>query len=75
MLTAIKFLLVRMGKTLDSLFALFFTLLLVGFVVENLVFLSLHPLDVHDILTLLLEVVATLPVLFSLGILLAVKGS
>ena len=75
MLTAIKFLLVRMGKTLDSLFSLFFTLLLVGFVVENLVFLSLHPLDVHDILTLLLEVVATLPVLFSLGILLAVKGS
>jgi len=73
-LATVQFLLVRVGQALDGFLALFFTLKLVGLILDNLVFLALHPLDVHNLLTLFLEVIATLPVSLALFVLFTVKG-
>ena len=75
MLAAIQLFLVRMWQILDSLFALFLTLLLVSLVLHNLVLLSLHIIDVLDFILLHFEIVALLPVLFALLVLKGVQCS
>ena len=71
--TAVELFLVRMRHRLNHLLALSLAFLLVCASVENLVLLSLHPLDVHDFFALLLEVEATLPVGLTLLVLLGVE--
>ena len=62
-----------MRQTLDSCLALLLALLFLRLVGNDLVLLSVHPLDVHDFLTLHLVVVATLPVGLPLLVLLLVE--
>ena len=72
MVTAIDFLNVRMGKRADNCLLFFLTLLLVLGLIEHLIFLTLHPLDVLDLQILSLEVKASLPVSLTLVVLLLV---
>ena len=74
-LAAVKLFLVRMWQVFDGLLLLFFTLLLVCLVLDHSVFLALHPVDVLNLVLLHLEIVAGLPVIFTLLILQTVKLS
>ena len=65
-LAAIKLFLVRVGQIFDKLLAILLTLLLVRLILNNLVFLALLPVNVLNLVLLHFEVVAFLPVLFTL---------
>ena len=71
--TAIEFLSIRVRQTFDRLIALILALLLHRLVRDDFVLLSLHPLDVHNLLPLQFEVVAALPVCLALLVLLRVE--
>ena len=60
--------------TFDSFFTLIFSLLLHSLVLKDFVFLSLHPFNVHDLLSLEFVFIAALPVSFALFVLLLVEG-
>ena len=74
-LAAVQFFLVRMWQVFDGLFLLILTLLLIGLVLDHSVLLALHPIDVLNRVLLHLEIVASLPVVFSLLVLQTVKCS
>ena len=64
---------IRMRQTFDLFLALLFSLLLHSSVRYNFVFLSLHPVDVIDLLKLDFVVISSLPVSFTLFIFLLVE--
>ena len=71
--TTVEFLSIRVRQTFDSFLALLLSFLSLRLVGNDLVLLSVHPLDVHDFLALMFVVVATLPVGLPLLILLLVE--
>ena len=64
---------IRMRQTFDLFLALLFSFLLHSSVRHNFVFLSLHPVDVIDLLELDFVVISALPVGFTFFILLLVE--
>jgi hypothetical protein len=61
------------GHARDDILSLLFTFDPNGLSVDDLLLLSLHPLDVHNCLLLLFEIVAALPVSFALFVFLGVQ--
>ena len=73
MVTAVDLFGIGVSHVFDSFLALLFSFLLECLVLKYFVFLSLHPFDVHDLLSLEFEVIAALPIGFTLFVLLRVE--
>ena len=70
MVTAVELFGIGVSHVFDSFLALLFSFLLKCHVLKYFVLLTLHPLDVHDLLSLEFEVISALPVRLTLFILL-----
>ena len=73
MVAAVELFGIGVSHVFDSFLALLFSFLLECLVLKYFVFLSLHPFNVHDLLSLEFEVIAALPIGFTLFVLLRVE--